>query len=170
MVDAFTTTPGQLADRLLAALNAAEAEGGDSRGRQSAVMIVVGDHGEQMNLRVDDHPEPLEELGRLLALRRAYDVLVRVQSSEGVLFGQTSQPAVDRALEELEGAERTLGDNPEATFWRGVVLARAGRFDEAREQFGRAARSNQGWLDLLDRLPATGLLPDDPDFAARLSP
>ena len=85
-------------------------------------MIVVGDNGEQMNLRVDDHPEPLGELGRLLTLRRAYDVLVRVQSSEGVLFGQASEPAIDRALEELEGGGAHSGRQPRGDLlaWRGA--------------------------------------------------
>ncbi|MGZ8697007.1 MAG: hypothetical protein ACXWZ1_06590 [Gaiellaceae bacterium] len=56
------------------------------------------------------------------------------RGSEGVLFGEPSPPAIEEALTNLAAAEKTLGANPEATFWRGVVFARAGRFDEARER------------------------------------
>ncbi len=121
MIDAFSTTPGLLADRLIAALYAAEAEGGDCRGRQSAVMIVVGDNGEQMNLRVDDHPEPLEELGRLLALGRAYDVLVRVQPRGRVV--RTSVRAGDRQGARGVGRRRAhSGRQPRGDLlaWRGA--------------------------------------------------
>ena len=93
-----------------------------------------------------------------------------IQSSEGVLFGEPSPPAVERALTELEAAAQTLGDNPEATLWRGVVFARAGPYDEAKREFRLAAREDAGWLDLLERLPATGLLPGEPGFVASVIP
>jgi uncharacterized Ntn-hydrolase superfamily protein len=80
MAEAFEAADGDLADRMMAALEAAEAEGGDIRGRQSAAMVVVtGDpvgqpwRDELVNIRVDDSPEPLPELRRLLNITRAYD-------------------------------------------------------------------------------------------------
>ena len=78
MSDAFASAPGALSERLMAALEAAEGEGGDVRGRQSAAMVVVPAEGEPwrrtVDLRVEDAPDPLDELRRLLTLQRAYDL------------------------------------------------------------------------------------------------
>lgn len=159
MVREYEAASGELADRLVAALFAAEAEGGDSRGRQSAALIVAGDGGDAVNLRVDDHPEPLTELSRLLGYRRAYASIGRALSSALV---DAAEPAdIEDALAELRAAASTLADNPEATFWEGVVLARSGRIDEARRRFEVCANARAGWMDLVRRLPASGLLSED---------
>ncbi|MFN8504481.1 DUF1028 domain-containing protein [Kouleothrix sp.] len=79
IVAAFGAAEGELADRLLAALAAGDAAGGDRRGRQSAALYVAragGSYGglldRYIDLRVDDHPAPVGELGRLLRLHRFY--------------------------------------------------------------------------------------------------
>lgn len=79
MARTFETAQGDLADRLVAALEAGQAAGGDSRGRQSASLLVVREKGgyggfndRYVDLRVDDHPMPIQELKRLLGLHRLY--------------------------------------------------------------------------------------------------
>jgi uncharacterized Ntn-hydrolase superfamily protein len=153
MIAAYEAASGELADRLMAALHAAEAEGGDSRGSQSAALLVVGDGGETVDLRVDDHPAPLNELGRLLEYKRAYQ-RIGTALSEAL----TDSAATDSALRRLREAATTLGENPEAIFWEAIVLARAGRIDEARERLARCAADHAGWIDLVRRLPAAELL------------
>ena len=79
MAETFEDTPGELAGRLLAALDAGQRAGGDSRGKQSAALLVVregggygGDNDRVVDLRVDDHPEPIRELIRLRGLHALY--------------------------------------------------------------------------------------------------
>src|SRR5207302_4662412 len=85
MARAYRDHDGDLAERLLAALDAAEAEGGDIRGRQSAALLVVPAEGEawrtRFDVRVDDHAEPLRELRRLLTLARAYELAERADAA-----------------------------------------------------------------------------------------
>jgi len=175
MVAAFGAAGPGLAERLLAALNAAEAEGGDIRGRQSAAMLIVGPErsersweGVLLDVRVEDHPDPLAELARLVAYHGAYARLGRALFQPGGVIGEyaLSDEELDRALAELEGAQDTLGENPEPTFWRGVLLARAGRDADARAAFSAAAAQNPALAEFARRLPAAGLL--DPDVAASL--
>jgi uncharacterized Ntn-hydrolase superfamily protein len=151
MAEAFTTCEGELALRLLAALDAAEAEGGDIRGRQSAALVVVG--GERgappwehvFDVRVDDHPEPLVELRRLVGIRRAYRTM------------DTEDPA--------------MAENHELRFWTALHLATTGRVNDARVLLDRIYASDEGgrWRELVRRLPAAGRLPDDPDLLAALA-
>jgi uncharacterized Ntn-hydrolase superfamily protein len=145
MATAFTTASGDLAARLLAALDAAEVEGGDIRGRQSAALLVVPAAGppwaKVMELRVEDHPAPLAELRRLVEMKRAYTA-----AEDG--------PA--------------MGDNPELAFWQGLGLAMSGKVDEALPLLQRAYKADDGWALLLRRLPAAGLFPDDPELLDRL--
>jgi uncharacterized Ntn-hydrolase superfamily protein len=168
MLEAYGSAPGDLADRLLAALEAAEAEGGDLRGRQSAALLVVaaragGDEMEErsFDLRVEDHQDPVAELGRLVALRRAYrrvdvgDELAAAGDFEG-------------AFAEYTAAHESHPDNAELAFWRGVALAARGREEEARALLHEAYRQNDGWQELLRRLPAARLFPDDPPLLDRL--
>jgi uncharacterized Ntn-hydrolase superfamily protein len=147
MAGAFQAATGDLADRMLAALDAAEAEGGDIRGRQSAALLVVPATGSAwehtIDVRVDDHPEPLVELRRLVAMRKAY-------------------------ISEVDSA--AMGDNPELAFWTGVGLAAAGKVDEALPLLHRAYAVDPGWAVLLRRLPAVNLFPDDPGLLDRLAP
>jgi uncharacterized Ntn-hydrolase superfamily protein len=168
MLGAYRAAQGLLAERMLAALDAAEAAGGDLRGRQSAALLIAaaapggGPPAERpIDVRVDDHPEPLGELRRLLRLRRAYDHQTRGEE----LVEAGDLPA---ALQELEAARSADPENAEIAFWCGVALSAAGRVDEGRVLLNRAYAAGEGWAALLERLPAAGLLPDDPDLLSRL--
>jgi uncharacterized Ntn-hydrolase superfamily protein len=161
MAKAFDSAAGDLTDRLLAALDAAEGEGGDIRGRQSAALLVVrGERapnavaGRVTELRVEDHADPLVELRRLVGVKRAYD---RMNEGDGHL----AKGDVDAATREYEAAQASVPDNVEFTFWRGVMLANAGKLDEAREFLSRAYAGTGEWEELLRRLPPAGLLSDD---------
>lgn len=142
MVDAYRSARGDLAERILAALDAAEAKGGDARGKQAASLLIVGAtrdgrpwdsvlHDE----RVDDSAAPLIELRRLVRLRKAYRKIGRVIFEEGPLFGDphaTDRRELEGALVALAASEREMGDDHyEATLWRAILLARHGQSDEA---------------------------------------
>ena len=169
MLEAFRASDADLAGRLLAALEAAEREGGDIRGRQSAAVLVVAPRasGQPMqdrpvDLRVDDHPDPVAELRRLVAVHGAYghvevaDELAAAGDLEG-------------ALAEYAAAHAKQPDNAELAFWHGVTLAANGREAEARELLDRAYAERDGWRELLRRLPASGLFPDDDELLLRLT-
>ena len=149
MSAAFERTEGLLHQRLLAALEAAEAEGGDVRGRQSAAMVVVPPDGEPwrrtVDLRVEDHPAPLDELGRLLALQRAYDL---AGSADELLAAGRVGEAGGLYLE----ASRLAPESDELQFWAGLALAQAGELEAGVEAVRRAAERQPNWLVLLDRL------------------
>lgn len=168
MIDAYRSASGPLADRLATALDAAEAEGGDIRGRQSSAILVVGGERSErpweaveVDLRVDDHPEPLAELRRLVGMQRAYALLGRALFQPGGVIGDFTldEAALDAALGDLDLAQDALGGNPEPTFWRAVLLARAGRIDDARAAFRGAAARRPKLLEFAGRLPAAGLSP-----------
>jgi uncharacterized Ntn-hydrolase superfamily protein len=170
MLDAYSATEGDLAARLMAALEAAEAEGGDVRGRQSAAILVVGGRRTErpweqrvFDLRVEDHPDPLPELRRLIDLKRAYD---HANEAEQLMLAGDLQGA----LECGEQATAAAPDNLEFVFWYGVTLAAAGRIDEARAMLDRAYAANDGWAELLRRLQTVGLFPDDPELMRSLLP
>jgi uncharacterized Ntn-hydrolase superfamily protein len=169
MIEAFRATAGDLGDRLLAALEAAEREGGDIRGRQSAALVVVAPRatGQPMedrpiDLRVDDHADPVGELRRLVELHRAYQ---RVEVGDEL----AAAGDLDGALAEYEAAHAAQPDNAELAFWHGVTLAANGREAEARELLERAYAEREGWRELLRRLPASGLFPDDEELLLRLT-
>jgi uncharacterized Ntn-hydrolase superfamily protein len=169
MVGAFRAASGDLADRLLTALDAAEAEGGDLRGRQSAALLVVAPRASGrpsedrlVDVRVDDHPDPLRELRRLLELRRAY---ARVDSGDQLAARGDSEAA----LAEYAAAHREQPDSIELAFWHGAYLAVVGREDEARSILRGVFDGRAGWAELLRRLPAAGLFPDDRELIARLT-
>jgi uncharacterized Ntn-hydrolase superfamily protein len=168
MLEAFESTGGDLAGRMLAALDAAEAEGGDIRGRQSAAMLVVPAEPSRepradrlVDLRVDDHPEPLSELRRLLRYRRAYDAIDRAEAAG--LRGDTAA-----ATAEYGQARSQLRDNVEPAFWFGLGAAMSGDLDAARELLAEPFAAGDGWRELLRRLPAAGMFPDDPGLIEQL--
>lgn len=150
MLDAFGAAEGSLAGRLLAALDAAEAEGGDARGRQSAAILVVPGEGEWwralVSLRVEDHPEPLVELRRLLRLHDAYELAG--QADELVNEGRHDQAA---ALYRRAG--ELAPENHELRFWAGLGIAQAGDLDAGVVQVLAAIEQHSGWRELLGRLP-----------------
>jgi uncharacterized Ntn-hydrolase superfamily protein len=157
MAKAYQGTRGDLAERMLAALDAAEAAGGDIRGRQSAALLIVsGKPGKPWariyDLRVDDHPKPLDELRRLVKLQRAYnhmnagDLAVEHKDNEG-------------ALREYRAAAALVPDNVEMVYWHAVALANMGRVDESVPLFRKTFAADARWRELTRRLPASGLLP-----------
>lgn len=168
MASAFQNARGDLADRMLAALDAAQAVGGDIRGRQSAALIVVtGKPTGQawkdrlFDLRVDDNAEPLQELRRLVTLQRAYnhmnagDLAVEKKDNEG-------------ALREYSAAEKLVPDNAEMIYWHAVALVNMGRVDESLPLFRRVFAMDKNWATLTPRLPKSGLLPDDAKLIERI--
>ncbi len=149
MAAAYRGAEGDLAERMLAALYAAEAEGGDVRGRQSAALLVVPATGEpwrtRFDLRVEDHPDPLEELRRVLRFARAYELGERADS---LLADGATDDATRLYLEAAELAPEA----DELTFWAGVGVA-SHDLPAGAELVRRAAARNASWLTLLERLP-----------------
>jgi uncharacterized Ntn-hydrolase superfamily protein len=176
MADAFMKAGGDLADRLLAALDAAQSVGGDIRGKQSAALIVVEGKrqpaawmGRIFDLRVDDAPEPLKELRRLVSLQRAYnhmnagDLATERRDAEGALREYAAAEAI---------ASKTAGVLPsrlaEMFYWHAVALVNMNRVEESLPLFRRAFAIEKGWIELTPRLPGSGLLPDDSGLIARI--
>jgi len=176
MLSAYLHASGDLAHKLLMALRAGEDAGGDVRGRQSAcVLVVTGqtyDEGGRklVELRVDDHEDPLAELERLLVLHEQYGVLASLLA-EGMFDRRLSDAELATAVDRLSKAQHALADgNQEFTFWRGVVLARAGRLEAARAALAEAAEKHAGWSELFRRLPGAGRLPLSPDEVEAVLP
>jgi uncharacterized Ntn-hydrolase superfamily protein len=150
MAEAYRAHDGDLADRMLAALDAAQDAGGDVRGSQSAALLLVPAAGEawrtRFDVRVEDHDSPLAELRRLLRLARAYE-----------MAGQADELAAQGAHAEATGlymaaAELAPGAE-ELAFWAGLGVA-SENLDGGVELVRRAAALKPAWLTLLDRLPA----------------
>ena len=168
---AYESAKGDLAERMLVALEAAEAEGGDMRGRQSAAILIVGPENTHkpwadrlFDLRVEDHPNPVAELRRLVTLQRAY--LKLNEGDEWVGKGD-----IEKALAAYRQALEIVPDkatNGEAAFWVGVTLADTGDPEQAIPYLVRAYKQDKRWAELLPRLPASKLLPDDPALIDRL--
>jgi uncharacterized Ntn-hydrolase superfamily protein len=152
MSAAFEDAQGDLAERLITALEAAEGEGGDVRGRQSAALIVVPADGEpwqmRAQLRVEDHREPLAELRRLLVLHRAYEMAGRADELLAAGESAAAGALYRRAAELAPGSDELL-------FWSGLALAHSGDVDAGVDAVRRAIESHQGWGVLLDRLSPT---------------
>jgi uncharacterized Ntn-hydrolase superfamily protein len=162
MARAFEATSGDLADRMLAALDAAQAEGGDIRGKQSAALIVVKGTStgrpwadRAFDLRVDDHPEPLVELRRLVGVQRAY---TRMTAGDDCV-ALKDWPCAER---EYGAAEAMFPDNAEMAFWHAIALASNGRLEPARPLFKKAFAADARWRELVKRLPDVEQLPKDP--------
>lgn len=158
MLDAYQSSKGDLADRLMAALDAAEAAGGDIRGRQSAAMLIVASESTGqpwreriVDLRVEDAPDPLAELRRLITMHRGYQRIDAAETHEvaGDLEG---------ALVEYERARTLLEGNDEASFWAAILMADAGHVEAGRALLAEISTREPGWNELLRRLPAVDLL------------
>ena len=171
MAVAYENADGDLAERMLQALEAAEAEGGDIRGRQSAAILIVraestGKPWEDriFDLRVEDHPDPVGELRRLVQLQRAY---LKLNEGDGWVVENDIEKAISayRQAMDLVPDEATNGEAP---FWVGITLADAGREGDAIPYLRRAYAQNTRWAELVGRLPASGLLPDDDALVDRL--
>ena len=168
MANAYTRSDGDLAQRLLAALDAAEGERGDIRGRQAAGMLIVGGErldepwrGVRMHLHVDDHPDPNAELRRLVGVHRAYEHLERSEELELVHDAEGVQ-------RERAAALATGPDLLEVRYWAAIGLANEGRYDEALELIASVYEASPGWHELLRRLVDHELMDITPEAAARL--
>ena len=161
MYEVFTSTDGPLAERMMAALEAAEAEGGDIRGKQSAAMLVVtgkptGHSWEDrvIDLRVEDAPDPIAELRRLLRVKRAYMTL---NSTEGL----EERGDKTAALETLRKATAMAPEMVEIQFWAGLSLAEEGHLDEGVALMARAVAKDRRWIETLHRLVAVDRVKED---------
>jgi len=149
MLEAFESADGRLTRRLLAALEAAEAAGGDLRGRQSAALLVVPSSGqgwEQIaSLRVEDHPDPLPELGRLIDLHDAYQFASRGDAL-------VNEGRHDEAAVAYRRAAELAPENDELRFWAGLAHAQAGDLDTGVTLVREAISHHAGWREMLERL------------------
>lgn len=168
MVRGYESAEGDLAERLMIALESAEAVGGDIRGKQSAALLIVsGDASEPawggriFDLRIEDHKEPLLEMRRLLTTARAYQLM-----SDGDKHMAAGD--VDSTILAYENASKLLPDNHEVVFWYALTLASNDHVDESLPQFSRAFNMWPLWRELIQRMPASGLLPDDPELMQRI--
>ncbi len=150
MSQAFSASAGQsLTRRLLAALDAGEAAGGDVRGRQSAAILIAPGQGEPweriVDLRVEDHPEPLVELRRLVGLHDAY-----VLAGEGDWHVSEGDHAA--AATKYVDAYETAPECVELEFWAGLSLVQVGETDRGLDHVRAAIAKHKGWEELLRRL------------------
>lgn len=158
MADAYHGARGPLAERLLAALFAAQKAGGDLRGKQSAALLVVGAKrtdktwsSRVIDLRVADHPQPLRELSRLLRKKRGYQAWAAADAA--LERGDTAG-----ARRELARARKLLPKNVGLLFWHALSLYRAGQRTRALRLFATAIRGRPVWREVLRRLPSGKLL------------
>ncbi len=160
MKEAYEKTTGDLAEKMLAALDAAQSVGGDIRGKQSAaILIVKGESSGRpwadkvMDLRVEDHAEPLTEIRRLVKVHRAYQHM-----NNGDLAIEHND--VDGALREYGAAEAMFPENLEMKFWHAVSLVNAGQVDAALPIFKNIFAKDYNWAILIPRLQGVDLLPN----------
>lgn len=146
-----------LAERVVKVLIAAQEAGGDIRGKQSAALLVVGPEkvaewlDKKVDLRVDDHPDPLIELRRLLFVHRAYDHM-----NKGDLAVEHGNMLL--ALKEYAAAEEMQPENFEMKYWKAVTMANNGMLEEALPIFKIVFANDANWREMTKRLPVSGLL------------
>ena len=168
MAAAYRSTPGGLAERLLAALAAGQTAGGDIRGQQSAAILVVKAVSSgrvwadrSLDLRVEDHPTPVSEILRLHRVHNAYELMNRGDA-------QLGEGKVEAALTSYSTAAGLMPDSQEMPFWHAVTLSELGRLEEALPIFAKIFALNPDWKELLRRLPPVDLLKTDPVSLARI--
>lgn len=161
---AFEAAKGDLAARMLTALQAAQREDGDIRGMQSAALLVVSNKREAhdwesiYNLRVDEHDNPVDELGRLVHIRHGQ--LVDAEGHRLLAEGK-----IDEALGAWEHARKLIPEQAEIAFWQAVTLADTKPFLDAvtiaAQIFNESLRQHdrrEHWIELIKRLAACGLI------------
>jgi uncharacterized Ntn-hydrolase superfamily protein len=158
MAEAFENSTGPLAERMVISLEAAQNVGGDIRGKQSAsILIVKGESSGKVwedrliDLRVEDHPEPVKELKRLLRVFRAYEHM-----NKGDLAIEHGDMKL--AMEEYSAAENMFPDNEEMKYWHAVTLVNNGDLNNALPLFRSVFLRNEDWIELTPRLVPIGLL------------
>ena len=168
MSKAYESTEGDLVDKLMASLEAAQDEGGDIRGRQSAAILVVpGKSGgapwreKIIDLRIEDHPEPIKELKRLINVHRAFEHM-----NKGDEYFSNDDAA--KALEEYAKAGVLLPNNLEVMYWQAITMVGAGQIEKALPIFKEVFTKDRNWYTLTPRLPHSGLLPDDKTLIDRI--
>ncbi len=171
MARAFEASQGPLAERMVAALAAGQTAGGDIRGKQSAALLVVSGQASGqiwqdrlIDLRVEDHPEPVHELKRLLEVFRAYEFMNQGDAS-------LEKGDVEKALTAYRTATALQPDNLEMKFWHAVSLANVSRLDEALPLFQTIFAQDDNWRTTVQRISQAGLLklsPTDLDKIIRL--
>ena len=168
MARAYETTKGDLAARLLAALDAGQRAGGDIRGQQSAAIVIVrGKRSARpwadriLDLRVEDHPRPIEELRRLVTLWRAYR---HVDEGDALI----TEGKIEEAMSAYLSASRLAPTNMEIVFWQATALWKLGREKEATPLFRKVFAKERKWVALVPRLVPAGLLSDDPAAIKRI--
>ena len=180
MAKAYESTKGDLADRMLAALDAAQAVGGDIRGRQSAALVIVkakpsGKPWEDriFDLRVDDAVEPLKELRKLVVLQRAYN---HMNAGDLAVEHKDNEAALREYATAEKLTEGAAGVDPsrlaEMRYWHAVALVNMGRVDESLPIFQKVFATpgiGENWRTLTPRLPKSGLLPDDAKLIQRIT-
>jgi len=149
MIAAWSSSAATFPGRLVAALRAAEAEGGDIRGGQSAVLVISGPPGapawqRDVDLRVDDHPSPLDELERLLRVHLGYEELERAERLGAAGDGAGASDAA------AEAGRLAPGDDQVAV-WTAIGMAGMGHLDEARRLLSEATARNPRWPEFLER-------------------
>ena len=176
MAEAFEGAKGDLAERMMVALEAAEAQGGDIRGKQSAALLVVSGEmtgapwrSRPFDLRVDDHPEPLPELRRLLGVARAY----RYAGEAGEIVRDEALGTERFEISRRKFAQATqysqdMRGNVELLFWRAADLVSEGQWDEATPLFRVVFAADPAWRDLVPRLTRVGRLPDSSEVIERI--
>ncbi|MGD9900616.1 MAG: DUF1028 domain-containing protein [Calditrichaceae bacterium] len=168
MSKAFESSTGPLAERMLAALKAAQAAGGDIRGQQSAAILVVkgkatGNLWEdrKIDLRVEDHPEAVKEIERVLKVYRAYEHM-----NNGDLAIEKGDE--QGALSEYGAAEAMFPDNIEMKYWHAVSLVNIGMLEKALPMFKQIFNKDKNWAELTKRIVANGLLNTDPETLEKI--
>jgi uncharacterized Ntn-hydrolase superfamily protein len=158
MAVAYEHATGPFADRLIAALEAAQREKGDIRGKQSAAILIVaakatGRPWEDriMDLRVEDAPDPIKELKRLVHVHEAYQ---HMNAGDAAM----EHKDVEGARREYGAAEAMSPENEEMVFWHAVALANAGQVDESLPLFHKIFKKNANWAVLAPRLVPIKLL------------
>lgn len=175
MLAAYRGAQGTLADRILAAMKAAEEAGGDVRGSQSAVLTTYGGQRSEVpwqqvlvDIRVDDHPDPVSELARLLPRQRAFDVIGEVIFAPDLMIGPYQNVSAEMLHDKLTGladaAELLGADNREAQFWRAVLMARSGDRDGARSLFSELFAYRPALREFLVGIGPLGFLDDVADY------
>ena len=166
MANAYEHAKGDLAERMLQALEAAENVGGDIRGRQSAAILIVKAQptgkawvDRVMDLRVEDQDKPLVELRRLVRLRRAYNL-------EDAGDNAIAAHDPEEALRQYEAAMKLAPEIVELQFWAAVSMYTNGREPEGRALFKKVFAKEARWVPLVPRLAKVGLFPDDPKMLA----
>ena len=168
MAETFETSSGDLAQRMMKALFAAQAEGGDMRGQQSAALLVLSSqysdkiiNKQLFNLRIDDSKEPLKDLESLL--KKAKIRLHRQTAVNLLLDSSADEGKFELAAQEFSKATEfilNVADNPEDMFWYAITLASVGRVEDAQSILKELFTVNPNWKELIPRLIKVGLVSD----------